>query len=122
MTAARRAAPALRRLRGIPASFECPGESSTGVSAATRLIKLRQRERCAPALVPAGVEKSIGIISASPNKDPSDPVWTTDKGVQDYLAFAKRYIPDRDPRDLLVSGGYGLAQIMWYILERWATI
>jgi branched-chain amino acid transport system substrate-binding protein len=70
------------------------------------------------ALVPAGVEKSIGIISASPNKDPSDPVWTTDKGVQDYLAFAKGYIPDRDPRDLLVSGGYSLAQIMLYILER----
>jgi branched-chain amino acid transport system substrate-binding protein len=70
------------------------------------------------ALVPAGVEKSIGIISASPNKDPGDPLWASDKGVQDYLAFMKSYLPDRDPADLLVSGGYNLAQIMLYFLER----
>ena len=70
------------------------------------------------ALVPAGVEKSIGIISASPNKDASDPLWAGDKGVQDYLAFMKSYLPDRDPADLLVSGGYGAAQIMLYFLER----
>ena len=70
------------------------------------------------ALVPAGVEKSVGIISASPAKDPSDPLWATDKGMQDYLAFMKSYIPDRDPSDLLISSGYGLAQTMLYILER----
>jgi len=70
------------------------------------------------ALVPAGVEKSIGIISASPNKDAGDPLWASDKGVQDYLAFMKSYLPDRDPPDLLVSGGYSLAQIMLYFLER----
>ena len=70
------------------------------------------------ALVPAGVEKAVGIISASPNKDPSDPMWASDKGMQDYLAFMKSYIPDKDPNDLLISGGYSLAQIMLYILER----
>ncbi len=70
------------------------------------------------ALVPAGVEKSVGIVSASQNKDPSDPTWANDKGVQDYVAFMKSYIPDRDPSDLLASGGYGLAQAMLYILEQ----
>jgi hypothetical protein len=30
--------------------------------------------------------------------------------MQDYLAFIKSYIPDRDPSDLLTSSGYGLAQ------------
>jgi branched-chain amino acid transport system substrate-binding protein len=70
------------------------------------------------ALVPAGVEKAIGIISASPYKDPGDPMWASDKGVQDYLAFMKSYIPDRNPSDLLVSGGYSLAQVMLYILEQ----
>jgi branched-chain amino acid transport system substrate-binding protein len=70
------------------------------------------------ALAPAGVEKSIGIISASSNKDPGDPAWAGDKGMQDYLAFMKKYIPDRDPSDLLVSGGYNLAQIKLYILEQ----
>ena len=38
--------------------------------------------------------------------------------MQDYLAFMKTYIPDKDPSDLLISGGYNLAQIMLYILER----
>jgi branched-chain amino acid transport system substrate-binding protein len=70
------------------------------------------------ALVPAGVEKSVGIISASPNKDPSDPMWASDKGVQDYVAFVKGYVPGRDPSDLLTSGGYGLAQIMLFILAQ----
>jgi branched-chain amino acid transport system substrate-binding protein len=70
------------------------------------------------ALVPAGVEKAIGITSASPNKDPSDPTWASDKGMQDYLAFMKSYMPDREPSDLLFSGGYSGAQIMLYILDR----
>ena len=70
------------------------------------------------ALVPAGVEKAIGIISASTNKDPSDPTWASDTGMQDYLAFMKSYIPGKDPSDLLISGGYSLAQIMLYILEQ----
>jgi ABC-type branched-subunit amino acid transport system substrate-binding protein len=70
------------------------------------------------ALAPAGVEKSIGIISASSNKDAGDVEWANDKGVQDYLAFMKRYIPDKNPSDLLISAGYALAQIMVYTLEQ----
>ena len=49
------------------------------------------------ALVPAGVEKAVGIISASGNKDPSDATWVNDKGVQDYVAFMKTYFPDKEP-------------------------
>jgi branched-chain amino acid transport system substrate-binding protein len=70
------------------------------------------------ALVPAGVEKAIGIISASPNKDPSDSAWENDKGIQDYVAFMKTYFPDRSPSYLLTSGGYGLAQGIVYMLEQ----
>jgi branched-chain amino acid transport system substrate-binding protein len=70
------------------------------------------------ALVPAGVEKAVGIISASPNKDSSNSKWDTDKGVQDYVAFMKAYFPDRNPSDLLTSGGYGLGQQIVYLLEQ----
>jgi branched-chain amino acid transport system substrate-binding protein len=70
------------------------------------------------ALVPAGVEKAVGIISASSIKDPSDPTWANDKGIQDYLAFMKHYYPEGDPNSSLASGGYGLAQGMVYILEQ----
>ncbi len=68
------------------------------------------------ALVPAGVDKAVGIISASPVKDPSDPIWASDKGVQD--AFMKANFPDRDPNDSLTSAGYGLAQSLLYILQQ----
>jgi len=70
------------------------------------------------ALAAAGVEKAIGIISASPNKLPNDPAWASDKGVQDYLAFMKTYFPDQDPNDSLTQSGYALAQTMLYILEQ----
>ncbi len=70
------------------------------------------------ALVPAGAEKAVGVISSSPVKDIGDPVWANDKGVQDYLTFMKNYFPDRNPNDSLASGGYGLAQSLVYLLER----
>jgi branched-chain amino acid transport system substrate-binding protein len=70
------------------------------------------------ALVPAGVEKAIGIISSISAKDPSDPIWANDKGMQDYVAFMKGYFPDRESSDVLAFGGYGLSQTMVYILEQ----
>jgi ABC-type branched-subunit amino acid transport system substrate-binding protein len=70
------------------------------------------------ALTPAGPEKAVGIISSNSVKDPSDPIWDNDKGMQDYVAFMKSYYPDRPPSDLLAFGGYGLSQTMIYILEQ----
>jgi branched-chain amino acid transport system substrate-binding protein len=70
------------------------------------------------ALAPAGLDKAVGIISANSVKDPSDPIWDHDKGMQDYVAFMKSYFPDRPPSDLLAFGGYALSQSMIYILER----
>ena len=70
------------------------------------------------ALTPAGPEKAVGIISSNSVKDPSDPVWDNDKGMQDYVAFMKSYYPDRPPSDLLAFGGYALSQTMIYILEQ----
>jgi branched-chain amino acid transport system substrate-binding protein len=70
------------------------------------------------ALTPAGPEKAVGIISSNSVKDPSDPLWDNDKGMQDYVAFMKSYYPDRPPSDLLAFGGYALSQTMLYILER----
>ena len=72
------------------------------------------------ALAPAGLEKSIGIISANSIKDPNDPIWADDKGMQDYFAFMKTYYPDRDPKDILPVTGYIVTQSMIYILERCA--
>ena len=70
------------------------------------------------ALAPAGFEKAVGIISSSPLKDPSDPMWANDKGVRDYLAFMKNYYPEGDPNNILAVTGYGQGQVMVYILEQ----
>jgi branched-chain amino acid transport system substrate-binding protein len=71
-----------------------------------------------PGLTPAGPEKAVGIISSNSVKDPSDPIWDNDKGMQDYVAFMKSYYPDRPPSDLLAFGGYALSQTMIYILQQ----
>ena len=70
------------------------------------------------ALVPAGVEKAVGIISATSVKDPNDPFWENDQGIRDFFAFMKGYYQDGDPKNSLASGGYALAQAMVYILQQ----
>src|SRR5262245_41368357 len=45
----------------------------------------------AAALQPAGLEKSIGLLSSQFAKDPTDPAWKDDKGIKDYVSFMKKY-------------------------------
>ena len=88
--------------------------SSTGTNAFPRSTG----QSIPAALVPAGLEKALGIISSISAKDPNDPGWANDNDMQEYLAFMKRYFPDGDPSDVLAFGGYSLAQAMIYILEQ----
>ncbi|MGO8916117.1 MAG: ABC transporter substrate-binding protein [Stellaceae bacterium] len=48
---------------------------------------------------PAGMEKGVGIISSAYVKDPTDPAWANDPGMQQWQAFMKKYMPDSDPSD-----------------------
>ena len=50
-------------------------------------------------LTPAGLEKCVGLITASYLKDVNDPQWADAKDVKDYFAFMKKYNPDADPKD-----------------------
>lgn len=50
-------------------------------------------------LTPAGLDKSVGIISAAYLKDPADPQFTNDDGMKWYLNFLKKYYPDGDAND-----------------------
>jgi branched-chain amino acid transport system substrate-binding protein len=72
----------------------------------------------AATLVPAGVEKAVGLISTRFLKDPSDPAWASDKGVQDYLAFLKSYAPGIDPKDVTGVFGYSQAQTLRQVLTQ----
>jgi len=72
----------------------------------------------ATVLTPAGPEKAVGIISASPAKDPSDPQWANDSDVLAYLQFMKKYYPDGDVYDQHNFTAYMSAFMMAHVLRR----
>ncbi len=61
-------------------------------------------------LKPAGVEKSVGLVTASVFLTPTDPSLKDDKSVQDF-AFMKKWYPGADPADVFVIQGYIQAQL-----------
>lgn len=69
-------------------------------------------------LQPAGLDKSIGLISSSVTKDPSDPQWKDDAGMKEYLAVMKKYYPDGDVDDWSNVGGFVSAQLLVHVLKR----
>ena len=71
-------------------------------------------------LTPAGLEKSVGILSASPMKDPSDPQWVNDDDVRGYLAFMKKYYADGNIFDQHNLVAYISAFMMARVLARCA--
>ena len=68
-------------------------------------------------LQPAGLDKSVGLITAVAWKTPGDPTWNDDKAMQDYLAFLKKWYPEANPADAGNAVGYTAAQIMVMILQ-----
>lgn len=60
-------------------------------------------------LKPAGLENSVGIVSTQYMKDPSDPNFTDDEGVTNYLDYMAKFAPGVNAMDLntAVSGAAG---------------
>ena len=69
-------------------------------------------------LKPAGLEKSIGLISSAVAKDPSDPQWQDEPAMKDYLAWAKKWYASGDPLTWDVVVGYIKGQLMAEVLRR----
>ena len=67
---------------------------------------------------PAGPEKAIGAITAAYNKGAADPQWDKDPGIVALREFTKQWMPEGDPNDQLVAGGYSSAQILIQILKQ----
>jgi branched-chain amino acid transport system substrate-binding protein len=57
-------------------------------------------------LEPAGLEKSIGLISAAWTITPGDPRWDRSPDYQAYRTFMKGYYPGGDPNDVINFSGY----------------
>jgi branched-chain amino acid transport system substrate-binding protein len=72
----------------------------------------------AAVLQPAGLDKSVGLVSVAYFKDPTDPAWKDDPAVLDYLAFMKKYYPDGNPGDSFNVYGLAVAQTLVQTLKR----
>lgn len=69
-------------------------------------------------LAPAGLENSIGIVTGTYLKDPTDPRWADDQGMKDWRNWMKTYNQSADPADTLNVLGYTLAQMMEWVLQK----
>lgn len=72
----------------------------------------------AAVLIPAGLEKSAGLISATFAKDPTDPSWQNDREVKEWFAWMKRYYPEGNTADLLNVTGYFQAAALVEVLKK----
>jgi branched-chain amino acid transport system substrate-binding protein len=71
----------------------------------------------ASVLTPAGLEKSVGIISSAYLKDPTDEQWQNDPAIKEWTAFMKKYYPDGSLVDVNNVYGYTVAQTMVEVLK-----
>jgi branched-chain amino acid transport system substrate-binding protein len=66
---------------------------------------------------PAGFENAQGVLSASYNKDGTDPQWKDDAGIKKWSAFIDKYMPEANKADSSTIYGYGAAQTLVKVLE-----
>ncbi len=69
-------------------------------------------------MIPAGPGNGVGIISSAYLKDPTDPRWENDAGMQEWRAFMAKYYPDGDLKDGGNISGYGQTQTMMQVLKQ----
>ncbi len=70
------------------------------------------------ALKPAGLDASVGVVTAEFVKVPGDPAWANDPEMLAYLGFIKKYASDLDPNDKLTVFGYYNAAIVVALLRQ----
>ena len=69
-------------------------------------------------LTPAGLDKSVGLLTLHYYKDPNDPQWKDDPAMLEWRAFMGRYYREGDPKDAANLYAYLTAQTMVHILKQ----
>ena len=69
-------------------------------------------------LTPAGLEKSVGIITTAYLKDYSDAQWANDPAVKRWESFMKKYYPAGDLNDISNMYGYTVARTLEQVLKQ----
>jgi len=67
---------------------------------------------------PAGPEKGVGIVTATPTKDPTDPAWNDDTGMKEWRAFMQKYLPEADLSDVNYVNAYGFSLTLMQVLKQ----
>ncbi len=69
-------------------------------------------------LAPAGLDKSVGVIVGTINKDIVDPQWKDDPAMQTYRAFLDKYLPGVDVTNGSYLTGYQQGILLEQILKQ----
>ena len=69
-------------------------------------------------LTPAGLDKSVGLITVAYLKDATDAQWENDPAMNEYRAFLKKYYPEANPADSSNVYGYSAAQTLVQVLKQ----
>jgi ABC-type branched-subunit amino acid transport system substrate-binding protein len=69
-------------------------------------------------LKPAGLEKSVGVITTAYLKDPVDKTWANDEAIKKFDAWRTKYIPEGAREDINVLYGYTVAQALVQVLKQ----
>ena len=69
-------------------------------------------------ITPAGPERAVGIITSAYGKDPTDPTWANDAGMNEWRAFMKEYLPTGDLTDGGYVFSYGVCTTLMQVLKQ----
>ncbi len=69
-------------------------------------------------MIPAGPEKSIGMLSSAYSKDPGDPAWASDPGTELYRSIVRKYIPGQNPNDFNYENSWGMVLTLVQVLKQ----
>ena len=103
-TYAKQAAQAIRKIADLgwkPDTYLHLGSASVGAT-----------------LIPAGLDKSVGIKTAGFIKDTSDPQWANDAEIAPFFDWMKKYMPDAKLDDSLNLAGWAYAQTIEQVLRQ----
>jgi branched-chain amino acid transport system substrate-binding protein len=69
-------------------------------------------------LEPAGRNNAIDMISAAYLKDPNDPTWKSDAGMNEWREFMAKYMPEADTSDANYVFAYAVSKAMLQVLNQ----
>ncbi|MBR1124210.1 ABC transporter substrate-binding protein [Bradyrhizobium lablabi] len=70
------------------------------------------------ALKPAGLDKSVGVVTATFSKDASDPAWKDQQAIKDWQAFIEKYQQAGGKDESAAVFGYAAAEALAEVLRQ----